>query len=154
MFNLFHIFEIKNGAIILREHEKLFVTIGSPLVMAWGSSSPRVMAWDSSSPRVMAHDSSAPQVEAWDSSAPRVVERGQNKINLILFGNEVGRGYARSLTFYDKRLLFRAGCHQFTLTEARQHWGSPEYPDLERGDQYLRLIDFAEREAIARGWVK
>ena len=46
------------------------------------------------------------------------------------------------------------GCHfAWSLDKARRHWGSPAYPDRARGDAYLRLIDFIEAEARARGWL-
>jgi len=70
-------------------------------------------------------------------------------------GQETPRGYGRAIAYHPERgVLFCAGCHNLTLTEAREHWGSPEYPDKDRGDAYLRLIDFAENEAKAMGWME
>ena len=65
------------------------------------------------------------------------------------------RGYHRCAWTTGKGdVLMAAGCHVgWRLDTARVHWGSPDYPDRTRGDAYLRLIDFIEAEAKARGWL-
>ena len=51
-------------------------------------------------------------------------------------------------------VLMSAGCRfAWSLDRARWHWGSTTYADRARGDAYLRLIDFIEAEARARGWL-
>ena len=69
-------------------------------------------------------------------------------VNLLLdLGQEI-RGYRRIvfLGTADGNPRFMAGCHYFTFAEARAHWGSADYPDQKRGNEYLRLIDFVEKE--------
>ena len=65
------------------------------------------------------------------------------------------RGYYRCAWTTGKGdVLMSVGCHfAWSLDKARRHWGSPAYPDRARGDAYLRLIDFIEAEARARGWL-
>jgi len=173
---LFGIMEIRNGSIILRGRERIECSGSStprvtcsgsyaPRVTCYGSSAPRVTCYGLSAPRVTCYDSSAPtvvcsgsyapRVECYDSSAPRVVCSGSSAPpDLILLGNEIGRGYTRSIILDNGVVYFMAGCHKFTLAKARAHWGSPAYPKLDRGEAYLRLIDFAEAEAGVRGWIK
>ena len=62
-------------------------------------------------------------------------------------------GHARSLQFLDGTVRYRAGCHRFTLPEARAYWGNPAHPDRKRADENLRVIDFAEGEARRLGWL-
>ena len=51
-------------------------------------------------------------------------------------------------------VLMSVGCHfAWSLDKARRHWGSTTYADRSRGDAYLRLIDYIEAEAKARGWL-
>jgi UDP-3-O-[3-hydroxymyristoyl] glucosamine N-acyltransferase len=68
------------------------------------------------------------------------------------FGRETLRGYGRC-AYIDKngQLILQAGCHHFTLVEARTHWGDQAYPDRKRGDEYLALCDYAEALAKING---
>jgi UDP-3-O-[3-hydroxymyristoyl] glucosamine N-acyltransferase len=69
---------------------------------------------------------------------------------LIYLGVEPVRGFPRSIFLMpDGSLMFNAGCRTLNLGAARTYWGSPNYPDRKRGQAYLRLIDYAETEAMA-----
>lgn len=35
---------------------------------------------------------------------------------------------------------YHAGCRRFTAAEAIAHWGSPDYPDPERGAKYVAAV--------------
>lgn len=71
---------------------------------------------------------------------------------LIDLGIELDRAYRRVIftghTNGEPRIM--AGCRYFTFAEARAHWGSPDYPYRERGDEYLALIDIAEKMMEAK----
>jgi hypothetical protein len=49
------------------------------------------------------------------------------------------RGYSLVHRAADDR--FFAGCRSFTRAEALAHWGSPEYPDPERGAMFVAAIN-------------
>ena len=51
-------------------------------------------------------------------------------------------------------LQIRAGCRDFTISEARGHWGSPGYPDKSRADETLLILDHIEAVAKIRGIIK
>lgn len=95
---------------------------------------------------------------------PRNAVIACNVTEWIDLGHEPERGYTRSMQLHPVHgLLVQAGCRVLTPDQARQHWGD-YYPkryqlvDKEkrraRGDAYLRLIDYAEKEARALGWIK
>lgn len=71
----------------------------------------------------------------WRATPCRVLDLGHDT-----------RGYARSVQRLDADGVtrFRAGCRLFTFPEARAHWGEA-YRDRAIGDDYLRLLDYAER---------
>ena len=50
---------------------------------------------------------------------------------------EDARGY--EMYFSGGRVV--AGCRNFTPKEALEHWGSPKYPDRQRGDQFLDALE-------------
>ena len=37
--------------------------------------------------------------------------------------------------------FYHAGCRRFTADQGRSHWGSPDYPNPERGAGFVRAID-------------
>ena len=39
---------------------------------------------------------------------------------------------------------YYAGCRNFSASEAVEHWGSPDYPDLERGAKYMEAVEVEE----------
>ena len=84
---------------------------------------------------------------------------------------------ARDYVFYGSNHgLFRiiAGCHTFTMSEARRHWSLPRYTNrinfcgksrcaicqrrVKRASRRLphiiRMLDAIEKEAVKRGWLK
>ena len=78
-----------------------------------------------------------------------------NDVSLVIadLGCELLRGYGRCAYVRpaDKAIILQVGCHHFTLAEARAHWGSPDYSDHERGDEYLALCDHVESLAKIQG---
>lgn len=42
--------------------------------------------------------------------------------------------------------FYHAGCRRFTADQARSHWGSPDYPNPERGAGFVRAIDAHQAE--------
>ena len=74
--------------------------------------------------------------------------------NLIYLGT-CSRGYSCYVSKEkDEKIIFRGGCHVFTLGEAREYWGESYQKERVHGDEWLRKIDYAEAEAKARGWIK
>ena len=41
---------------------------------------------------------------------------------------------------------YHAGCRKFTARQAIRHWGSPAYPDAERGAAFVAAVRRAERD--------
>ena len=57
------------------------------------------------------------------------------------------RGYAFAHAIQtDAGWRVRAGCRDFSITEALAHWGSPDYPDAERGAMYVHAIQWLMTE--------
>jgi len=52
------------------------------------------------------------------------------------------RGYTLYRVQWADGPRFRAGCRFFAEAEARAHWGGDTYPDKDRGQIYIRAIDF------------
>ena len=66
-------------------------------------------------------------------------------------GAEQGRKYGRCAYISKEGIvIIQAGCHHFTIVQARDHWGSPDYPDKLRGSEYLALVDYVEHIAKLR----
>lgn len=61
-------------------------------------------------------------------------------------GYEPQRGYRRYAAVERGVIYVYAGCHRFTLDVARRHWGSADYPHRNRGDSYLRWLDWVAAE--------
>ena len=53
----------------------------------------------------------------------------------------------------DGVLQIRAGCRDLTITKARAHWSSDNYPNRKRGDETMCILDHIERVAEIRGLV-
>jgi hypothetical protein len=51
-------------------------------------------------------------------------------------------------------LQIRAGCRNFTITEAREHWFDEDYRDRHLGDETLCILDHIERVAVIRGLIE
>jgi len=41
-----------------------------------------------------------------------------------------------------------ASCRDFSITEAREHWGSPGYNDPVGGSRIVALMDWLERQPV------
>lgn len=63
-------------------------------------------------------------------------------------GSEQIRGHAR-IAYWgsDGAIRISAGCHDFSLAEARTHWGAGYSGERRIGDEYLALLDYIERIA-------
>ena len=53
----------------------------------------------------------------------------------------------------DDVLQIRAGCRNYTIKEAREHWSSTEYPDAKLGAESILILDRIEQTAILRGLI-
>ena len=61
------------------------------------------------------------------------------------------RGYSAHGCCTSGQWLLHAGCRVFTADAAREHWGDPEYPDRERGDDYLEItVPYFEKQVATR----
>jgi hypothetical protein len=57
------------------------------------------------------------------------------------------RGYSFAhATLFGTEWRIRAGCRDFSIQEARKHWGENYTGDREQGDMYLYAIDWLERK--------
>jgi hypothetical protein len=57
------------------------------------------------------------------------------------------RGYSFAhATLFGTEWRIRAGCRDFSIQEARKHWGENYTGDREQGDMYLHAIDWLERK--------
>ena len=52
------------------------------------------------------------------------------------------RGWTLVMWMRHGKLWCSAGCRSFDKAGALAHWGSPDYPDPNRGQQYVRAINF------------
>jgi hypothetical protein len=69
-----------------------------------------------------------------------------NAINYVLFDP---RGWVLSCRQEGGTLLFEAGCHSFSETEAIAHWGDECYADPARGRQFVEAVG-----KIKDAWLK
>lgn len=56
------------------------------------------------------------------------------------------RGYRPVAVRHEEGYMIAAGCHWFTLAQAREHWGDAYEGDRGIGDQYLAGIDWLEAQ--------
>lgn len=57
------------------------------------------------------------------------------------------RHYGAHAVLHDEGWRVCAGCHEFTVAEAREHWGEEYCGDKAIGDSYLAACDWLERAA-------
>lgn len=70
---------------------------------------------------------------------------GAKNIHLLPVQDPRGYSWPHAIQCDDGEWRIRAGCHSFTIAEARSHWG-PSYKRKRRiGDMYLAAIDWLER---------
>jgi hypothetical protein len=50
------------------------------------------------------------------------------------------RGYRPVAVRHGDGWMIAAGCRWFTVAQALEHWGSPDYPDRALGDQYVAAV--------------
>lgn len=50
------------------------------------------------------------------------------------------RGYALIPWYRDGQLVIKAGCYDFTVQEALDHWGASDYEDPQRGALWIRFV--------------
>ena len=62
------------------------------------------------------------------------------------------RGYRFVAVHAEAGLRIVAGCHCFTLREARRHWTTIRGHDADHGAEITALVDCIEAEARVRGW--
>jgi len=60
------------------------------------------------------------------------------------------RGYVGIAYVFENKIKINAGCRNFTISEARAHWGSSDYGDKQRGAEWLAWVDFIEKVLTAR----
>ena len=63
------------------------------------------------------------------------------------------RGYRFVAVHAEAGLRIVAGCHSFTLREARRHWTMTRGHDADHAAEIAALLDCIETKARARGWV-
>jgi hypothetical protein len=68
----------------------------------------------------------------------------------LVDGGQRSDGYRFVGWIKDGVLQIRAGCRDLTITKARAHWSSENYPNRERGDETMCILDHIERVAEIR----
>ena len=76
-------------------------------------------------------------------------------VEAVIDGGQDGRGWRVIGWLRDGQLMMSAGCRNFTLTEARAHWGGASY--LEAHDaatqaEMCARVELVVAVARARGW--
>lgn len=72
----------------------------------------------------------------------------------LIDGGQRVDGYRFIGWIKDGALWISAGCRDFTMDEARKHWGSTEYRDRALGDEALAILDRIEATARIRAMVE
>ena len=68
-------------------------------------------------------------------------------VGLLLLPVQDMRGYSFAHAIEtDRGWRIRAGCRDFSIDEARAHWGDSYKGDREQGDMYLYAIDWLEKK--------
>ena len=83
--------------------------------------------------------------------------RGANlaEAQVVIDGGQNPRGYRVTGWLRAGQLMLKAGCRNFTLAEARAHWGAADYlddHDAATQDEMLARVDMIVAVARARGW--
>jgi len=69
---------------------------------------------------------------------------------ILLLPVQDARGYSFAhANQTDGGWRIRAGCRNFSIAEAREHWGPGYCGDREQGDMYLYAVDWLERKLAA-----
>jgi len=74
----------------------------------------------------------------------------RSAVGLILLPVQDVRGYSFAhAAKCGEEWRIRAGCRNFSIDEALEHWGSPEYEDRERGDLYVYAVEWLKKKVAA-----
>jgi len=87
-----------------------------------------------------------------------LARHGVTPDNLTVGGSLYLRGTAIVPLYVDHRGYrldragdrYHAGCRRFTAAGATAHWGSPSYPDRERGAAYVAAVEAEEARRKAK----
>jgi len=71
----------------------------------------------------------------------------------LVDGGQRSDGYRFIGWIKDGVLQIRAGCRNFTITEARLHWSSTDYPNEALGKESILILDRIEGTAVLRGMI-
>ena len=66
--------------------------------------------------------------------------------NFLFLPTQDLRGYSFCHAVYCDEWMIRAGCRDFTIEQAKQHWGESYAGNREQGDMYLAAIDWLEKK--------
>ena len=80
------------------------------------------------------------------------VNDGQPDLSKVIIAGKDRRGYRFFGVCVDGLLRIVAGCHQFTLREARRHWLDYRGHAPDHTEEIKTLLDNIEAEARVRGW--
>lgn len=73
-------------------------------------------------------------------------------IGFLLLPVQDARGYSSPhATWVGTEWKVRSGCRDFTIAEAREHWGEGYDGERSIGDLYLYAIDWLERQPVPSG---
>ena len=76
-------------------------------------------------------------------------------VRAVIDGGQDARGYRVMGWLRDGQLMIKAGCRNFTLAEARAHWGGADYledHDAATQAEMIARVEMIAAVARARGW--
>jgi len=69
-------------------------------------------------------------------------------LNIICLPVGDPRGYRPVAVWFGDHWVIYSGCRQFTIAEAREHWGDAYKGERSTGDRYLYACDWLEKQPI------
>ncbi len=57
-------------------------------------------------------------------------------------------GYAVLAVWHKNRWWIEAGCREYTIGQARKHWGAKSYPYPPDGERILLMLDWLEKQPV------
>lgn len=60
--------------------------------------------------------------------------------------SQTDHGYSVTANWVGEEWRIVAGCRNFTIAEARAHWGSPDYHTPRSGSRIVHMLDWLEKQ--------
>ena len=105
-------------------------------------------------------DSARVSGNAWVSGDARVYGNAQVSGNARVSGDarvygnawvplsQTDHGYFVTANWHGGMWRIAAGCRDFTIAEARAHWGDPDYHTPQSGSRIVHMLDWLEKQPV------